>query len=263
MRNAANSRTHTVSQLARMSGVSVRTLHHYDQIGLLKPAVVGENGYRHYGREELLRLQQILLHREFGMALCDIRTLLDRADFDRLDALREQRRRVDAEAERYRRLALTIDRAIAEMEGRTDMAEEQIYAGFDPKKQADYEAWIIDKYGEAARPHIERGRRTVAAMSGEERAAYMAEVEELEADFGRAMGDGLAAEDARLDPLLARHHAWLARSWASPPAGAAYAGLADLYLSHPDFVARYEAIRPGLANWLATAIRAYAGRALA
>ncbi len=67
----------TVKQLARDSGVSVRTLHHYDEIGLLKPATVGDNGYRYYGRDEFLRLQQILFHKELGFALAEITTILD------------------------------------------------------------------------------------------------------------------------------------------------------------------------------------------
>lgn len=65
-------KTLTVTEVARVSGVSVRTLHHYDQIGLLKPAFTGQNRYRHYGQDELLRLQQILLHRELGIPLGEI-----------------------------------------------------------------------------------------------------------------------------------------------------------------------------------------------
>lgn len=262
MRNDARLRTYTVSQLARLSGTSVRTLHHYDEIGLLKPASVGENGYRYYGREELLRLQSILVHREFGMALGDIRTLLDGSGFDRLTTLREQRERIEAEAERYRRLARTIDRTIAELEGRDSVMDKQLYEGFSPEKQAAYEAWIVDKYGEETRPHIEAGRKAMTAMSEAERQAWMAEIGDIEADLARAMGDGLAADDARLDPILRRHHAWVSQSWASPPTAEAYAGLGDLYVSAPDFRSRYEALRPGMAAWLAAAVKAYAGRAL-
>ena len=76
-------KTLTVTEVARVSGVSVRTLHHYDQIGLLKPAFTGRNRYRHYGQEELLRLQQILLHRELGIPLAEIGAILDDPGFDR------------------------------------------------------------------------------------------------------------------------------------------------------------------------------------
>ena len=108
---------HTVKQLARLSGVSVRTLHYYDQIGLLRPAQVGANGYRYYGREELLRLQQILLHRELGLPLEAIATLLDDSDRGRVDRLREHRQQLMQRTEHYRELIATVDRTIAELEG--------------------------------------------------------------------------------------------------------------------------------------------------
>ena len=251
MRNDASLRTYTVSQLARLSGTSVRTLHHYDEIGLLKPASVGDNGYRYYGREEMLRLQQILLHREFGLALGEIGTLLDRVGPDRLTMLREQRARIAGEADRYRRLARTIDRTIAELEGRDTVMDKQLYEGFSPEKQAGYEAWIIHKYGEQARPRIDAGRAALAAMSPEQKQDWMAEVAE-----------GFAADDAGLDPVMAAHHAWVGRMWKVPPTATAYAELGVLYSTNPEFRARYEGIRPGLADWMAAAMKSYGGRAL-
>tara|TARA_R110002051_G_scaffold32270_1_gene72485 strand:- start:346 stop:1140 length:795 start_codon:yes stop_codon:yes gene_type:complete len=262
MRNDASLRTYTVSQLARLSGTSVRTLHHYDEIGLLKPASVGDNGYRYYGREEMLRLQQILLHREFGLALGEIGVLLDRAGHDRLQMLREQRARIAGEADRYRRLARTIDRTIAELEGRDTVMDKQLYEGFSPEKQAGYEAWIIDKYGEQARPRIEAGRAAMAAMSPDQKQDWMAEVAGIEGDLARAMAEGFAADDAGLDPVMAAHHAWVGQTWKVPPTAAAYAELGVLYSTNPEFRARYEGIRPGLADWMAAAMKSYGGRAL-
>jgi len=89
---------HTVSEASRMSGVSVRALHHYDEIGLLKPDHVGENGYRYYGREALLRLQQILLHREMGLSLNAIGRILDDPAFDPASALQTHSVHLAAEA---------------------------------------------------------------------------------------------------------------------------------------------------------------------
>jgi MerR family transcriptional regulator, thiopeptide resistance regulator len=107
---------YTVKQVAELSGVSIRTLHHYDEIDLLKPARVGANGYRYYGRDELLRLQQILLHRELGFALDDIRRVLSAKEFDRKAALRAHRERLMSEIERYRRLVQTLDATLAALE---------------------------------------------------------------------------------------------------------------------------------------------------
>ena len=149
-------RHYTVSQLAELSGISVRTLHHYDEIGLLAPAFVGENGYRYYGEEELLRLQQILLHREFGFPLREIGAILDDPAFDRIAALEAHRVRLELEAERYRRLVRTIDRTIAELKGPVTrgvtMKHADLYEGFAPGKQAEYERWLIERYG----PQMER-----------------------------------------------------------------------------------------------------------
>ena len=92
----------TVKQVAKVSGVSVRALHHYDEIGLLKPASIGRNGYRYYGRDELLRLQQILLHRELDIPLGEIRAILDDPKFDQLDALRAPARKARGRSEALR-----------------------------------------------------------------------------------------------------------------------------------------------------------------
>lgn len=122
----------TVKQVAKLSGVSVRALHHYDEIGILRPAFLGENGYRYYGEDELLRLQQILIHRELGIALGDIAKLIDAPGFDRLSALRQQRERLAAEAIRFAQLVTTIDRTIASLQGEITMKNAELYRGISP-----------------------------------------------------------------------------------------------------------------------------------
>ena len=263
MRNDAKHRSYGVGELARLSGVSVRALHHYDAIGLLKPASVGDNGYRLYGREELLRLQQILFHRELGLSLSEIAAVLDAPGFDRLETLKRQRARVAAEADRHRRLLDTIDRTIGELEGHRAMRDDELYSGFTPEKQGEYEAYILERYGDDARGPVEAGRRRVAEMTPDEMQAHMQELDAVEGDLARAMGAGVAPDDVVLDPVLARHHAWVGRSWAAPPTAEAYAGLGELYASHPDFLARYEALAPGLADWLRKAMSAFGQRSLA
>ena len=121
---------YTVKQVATMSGVSVRTLHFYDEEGLLKPAYTGSNGYRFYEEPQLLTLQQILFYRELGIELRRIRQLLGRPDFQRVDALRSHRAALEERLARTRRLLETIDHTIDHLEGRKPMNEEQIFAGF-------------------------------------------------------------------------------------------------------------------------------------
>src|SRR5687767_2624703 len=125
----------TVKQLAAISGVTVRTLHHYDEIGLLKPASVGSNGYRYYARRELLRLQRILFHRELGVPLGSIAELLDLEDEDQVGVLLQHRARLAAERERYGVLIETIGRTISELKGETPMKNADLYKGFSPEKQ--------------------------------------------------------------------------------------------------------------------------------
>lgn len=121
---------YTVKQVAEMSGVSVRTLHFYDETGLLEPAYTGANGYRFYEEPQLLTLQQILFYRELGFELREIRKLLGRPDFQRVDALRSHRAALEERLARTRRLLETIDHTIDHLEGRKPMKGEQIFAGF-------------------------------------------------------------------------------------------------------------------------------------
>ena len=150
--------TYTVKQLARLSGVSVRTLHHYDEIGLLKPSFVGENRYRYYGREELLRLQDILFHRELGVPLQEIARLLERAGRDRVAILSRHRERMAERVERSRQLLRTIDRTIAELNGEGTMDDKELYHGFAPAKQVEYEDWLVENYGDSMREGIEASK---------------------------------------------------------------------------------------------------------
>ncbi len=256
-------RGYTVKQVAKLSGVSVRTLHHYDEVGLLKPACVGANGYRYYGRDELLRLQQILFHRELDFALEEIRQLLDATDFDRAAALRAHRARLASEARRYRRLVRTIDETLAALEGATTMDDNAMYRGFPPEKQAEYVAWMVDRYGEPMREPIEAGKAKTAGWTQSQFDEGMAELEAVEAGLARALTDGLPVSSEPALALMRRHHAWVARAWPQPPNRAAYIGLADLYQEHPDFRARYEGKAKGLTEYTTAAMKLYAERELA
>ncbi|HWA17888.1 MAG TPA: MerR family transcriptional regulator [Devosia sp.] len=250
----------TVKQVARASGVSVRALHHYDEIGLLKPASVGPNRYRYYGRDELLRLQQILIHRELGIPLGEIAAILDDPGFDRLETLHRQRERLETEAKRYAQLVRTIDRTIAELEGDRAMKSADLYKGFSPEKQAEYEAWLIEKYGGDMPERIAVSRKKYESLADAEKARLQDELLEVESAWAEAMKNGVPAESRALDPLLARHRAWVSVMWSKPCPPEAYAGLADLHLGHPDFVARYEAIAPGFSDYHAASMKAYAAR---
>ncbi|MGZ3196291.1 MAG: MerR family transcriptional regulator [Croceibacterium sp.] len=253
--------TYTVKQLAHLSGVSVRTLHHYDQIGLLKPAFTGENRYRYCGREELPRLQDILFHRELGVPLADIARLLEAKDRDRLAILVEYREILAERVKRSRQLLRTIDRTIAELKGEGAMDDKDIYKGFAPEKQAEYEDWLVELYGENMRERLDESRAAFTALGKDGMAARLTEGEAAGEALAKAFQNGDAPDDAANFPLFARHHAWVAAMWdnACPPQ--AYAGMADLYLEHPDFRTKFDGDGgEGFTDWLTTGMKAYVAR---
>jgi DNA-binding transcriptional MerR regulator len=250
----------TVKQVSKVSGVSVRALHHYDEIGLLKPASTGRNGYRYYGRDELLRLQQILLHRELDIPLGKIRAILDDPDFNQLDALRAQRERLAAEAKRYAQLVRTIDRTIADLNGENAMKTAELYKGISAEKQAEYENWLIEKYGSDMPERIEVSRRKYDSLTGAEKEKLNADLRDLEAAWADAMKNGIPADSPSLDPLLDRFRDWVSTMWNKPCPPEAFSGLADMHLGHPDFVSRYEALGEGFSAYHAAGMKAYARR---
>ncbi len=245
---------YATGELAALAGVSVRTLHHYDRIGLLSPAHVGPNGYRIYRRPEAERLQEILFYRATGMTLADIAALLD-GGAGRLERLERHRARL---AQNLSDIAVsldTLDRTIADIKGGDPMPTDRLYAPFSAEKQADYERWLIDTYGPSMAKDIARSKAHLAkAPDGME--ARMAALKPIEAALVAAFEAGRAEVDAE----IAAHRDWVASMWGKACPPAAYAGLADMYLSHPDFVARYEALAPRFSQWLPERMKDWAAR---
>jgi DNA-binding transcriptional MerR regulator len=253
---------YTVGEVARLSGVSVRTLHHYDEIGLLKPAAVGANGYRYYGQAQLLRLQQILFHRELGLALEEIGRVLDAPGFDAIAALQAHRERLLAAQRRHRRLIRTIDATLASLIGETEMNDKAMYRGFDPELQAGYERELVERHGPAMQGLIDNGKRGMSGWSQRDFDAMQAEGEAIEAGMAAALAAGLPPTSPAVSALMVRHHAWVSKSWNRPAPADAFVGLGQMYIADPRFSARYDARQAGLAEYMAASMQAYAGAAL-
>jgi len=247
---------YSVGDLARLAGVSVRTLHHYDEIGLLRPSHAGSNGYRIYGQVEVERLQEILFYREVGMALADIARLLDGGD-GRLARLEAHRARLREEQDRIAQSLVTLDATIEALKENREMTAEDLYKPFSPQKQAAYEDWLIDRYGadmasaiRTSKAHLKGAPEGMDAKI----AAKMSELKEIDDDLVAAFQDGRA----EVATLFERHRAWVASMWGKPCPPDAYTGLAGLYASHPDFVARFEAMAPRFSGWLVAGMKAHA-----
>lgn len=244
----------TVRQVAKAARISVRTLHHYDAIGLLKPAHVGANGYRYYGRTELLRLQQILFYRELGLALGEIGSILDDPAFDPLAALRSHRTALTVRIDQYRDLIRTI----ASLEKDETMEDGDYYAGIAPETRERWEREAIGFWGEDA---VRAAREKARGFSKEQVAAIQTEMEAIRGDFQRLFADGAEPGSAAAQAVTARHYAWVCHSWT--PDAAAFKGLGRLYVENPEFRGTYDdGALPGTAAFIAEAMAIYAGRSL-
>src|SRR3990167_10916374 len=137
--------SYTVKKLAQLSGISVRTLHFYDEIGLLKPAYYGGNNYRYYEEEQLLLLQQILFYRELGFPLNDIQKILSSDRFNKIEALESHKKILNNDLSRTQNLIKTIDKTIAHLRGEIKMKDEELYYGFDSEKQKEHEKYLVDE----------------------------------------------------------------------------------------------------------------------
>ena len=166
-------------KLAKISGVSIRTLHWYDEVGLLKPAYYGSNGYRYYEEEQLLILQQILFFRELGFELKQIRRVLGRSDFDKMVALSSHRQVFKKNLEQTRKLIKTIDKTIEHLKGTKKMKEKEMFSGFSKEQQAEYEKQIIERFGDQGKAHIEECKQNAKKWSKADEEKFKNEFDEI------------------------------------------------------------------------------------
>lgn len=138
---------YTVQKLAKIAGISSRTLRYYDEIGILKPARINSSGYRVYREAEVNRLQQILFYRELGVGLSAIKEIVTSSSFDGLKALREHREKLLEKRRQIELLIANVDKSIALTEGRMEMSDKEKFEGFKEKLIEDNEK----KYGEEIR----------------------------------------------------------------------------------------------------------------
>lgn len=247
-----------VGVLARLAGVTVRTLHHYDAIGLLSPRRRSAKGYRLYGADDLLRLQQILIRRELGMSLEQIRRALDEPDFDLRATLLEQRAELEARRERAEQMLRSIDAALAALE-RGDEEQEatmnfrELFDGFDP---ADYEQEAKERWGDTD-AYAESARRT-KKYTADDWNAIKTEADEINREFARLFTEGAPSDGEAARACAERHRLHIDR-WFYPCSPKMHVGLGQMYVADERFAAHYEKYAEGLAAYIAAAIEANAG----
>jgi len=258
----ARGRSYQVKDVAEIAGISVRTLHHYDEIGLLAPSARSDSGYRLYSDDDLLRLQQIMVNRELGLPLEEIRRLLDDPGFDRRQALVAQRAELTKRARQTDAMLRAVDAALARLDAPDGVEEEKgqtmddaaLFQGFDPSK---YEAEAEQRWGgtEAFRESKRRTRKYTTAdwqrITAEQAAIY--------ADAFQALQAGKPPDDPQAMDAAERHRLSIDR-WFYPCGHEMHRRLASLYEQDGRFAANIDKFGAGLTPFLAEAIRRNASR---
>jgi len=224
---------YTVKKLADMSGVSVRTLHYYDQINLLNPQDYQENGYREYGHDEALRLQQILFFRELGFGLESIKEIMDGPDFDLAAALLTHRDLLEAKIERIYELITTVDKTINKLNGDTTMKDDELYRGFDEKKQKEYEQEIAAKYGQKV---VDQSNARVKDFTKADWDRVQDELKSIHDEISANWDKG--PESPEVQVAIARHREWL--TIFSTCDDERHLGLGEMYVADERFRENYK-----------------------
>lgn len=245
---------YTVTKLAKLSGVSARTLHFYDEIDLLKPAYYGDNNYRYYEEEQLLLLQQILFYRELGFSLSEIQKTVGSDDFNKVEALQSHKRVLEQRLDHTKQMIKTIDKTIAHLRGKIKMKHKELYYGFDSEKQKEHEKYLVDK-GIVTQAFLDECNKKVKNWNDEEKRAFIYEMENIMQALIREIEKNSSPSAREVQHLMRKHYVWLERTWT--PNKESYVGLTQLYQT-PEFRKFYDDRHPQLLAFFIEAMKIFA-----
>ncbi len=246
-----------VGEVAALAGVTVRTLHHYDRIGLLSPSGRTGAGYRRYSAADLDRLHQVLLYRELGFPLEEVASLLDDPSADPAEHLRRQHRLLRDRLERTQAMVAAVEK---EMEARsmgialTPEERFEVFGEHDPER---YEAEVQERWGDT--DAYAQSKRRAAAYTKEDWVRIKAEGEDLVRRMADALRSGVAPDSPPAMDLAEEHRQQITGTFYDCPPEM-HAALGRMYVEDERFTATYEKVAPGLAQWVSTAVQANAAR---
>ena len=246
-----------VGSVARLAGVTVRTLHHYDEIGLVMPSGRTESGYRTYGPAEVERLQEVLFFRELGFSLETIRDIVGRPSYSRVAALEQQRDLLEARAGHLLTMIEALDRAVAAERTGVKMSSEEmlgVFGDFDP---AEYEEEAKQRWGET--DAYQQSARRTARYTKDDWAALGAEADEINRALLALMNAGTPADDPAAMDVAEQHRAHISRWFYDCPVEM-HAGLGQMYAADSRFTENIDKAGEGLAEYMSAAIAANAAR---
>jgi MerR family transcriptional regulator, thiopeptide resistance regulator len=242
--------TTTVGELAAIAGITVRTLHHYDEIGLLTPTERRPNGYRAYTDADINKLQRILTYRELDLSLGEIASILDEPSSS-VEALQEARHRVTRRIEKLHRITDSLDSAIrSERKGTTMTPEEKLnaFGDFDPD---EYAQETVRQWGDTA--ELDESLERTKSYTQQDWRTMRAEQDQIHARFAVLMGDNVPADSSAATELVDAHRSHISQ-WFYECSPETHAGLGSMYIADERFRSNIDRAGDGLAEYMAKAI---------
>ncbi|MGY1840732.1 MULTISPECIES: MerR family transcriptional regulator [unclassified Modestobacter] len=249
--------SYTVGELARLAGVTVRTLHHYDRIGLVRPSERTSAGYRSYDAHDLDRLQQVLVYRELGFPLEEVATLLDDPEADPAAHLRRQHRLLRDRVERTQAMVAAVEKEMEARQMGISLTPEERFEVFGDWLPEEYAAEAEEKWGDSEA--WAQSQRRTAAMSKDDWLRVKAETDDVERRFAGALAAGVPADSPEAMDVAEEHRQHISR-WFYDCSPELHGCLGEMYVADERFAAHYERIAPGMAQYVSTAVQANAAR---
>jgi DNA-binding transcriptional MerR regulator len=246
---------YTVGEVARLAGITSRTLHHYDEIGLLRPRERSPGGYRLYDRNDLQRLQEILYFRELGFGLGEIRAAMSDPRYDRGRALRRQRTLLLGHIERLESLIGSLDAAIDAHERGVTMNKEDMFEVFGDFDPAQYEEEVERRW---SGPALDESRRRTSRFTKNQWIEIRDESEAIARRFAELKESGTDPESEEAVAVAESHRRHIERFY--PCSHEMHVGLGEMYVQDPRFTAYWDRYAKGLASFVSAAIVANAHR---
>lgn len=246
-----------VKELAELTCVSVKTLHHYDKIGLLSPAVRSEKKYRLYGENELYRLQQILFYKELGVSLSAIAEILDDRNFDQVEALNKHKNNLLNEKLRIDELVLTIDKTILQLKGKTMISDKELYKGFNQEEIEKIKKESKKKFGE---DNFKTSEKYLKSLSKDQFEILKLEQKEIFKNLLNLSSENIESETVQLE--VARLYQNIRKFWGthgSPSSQKSeFKGLGKLYVADKNYTKVDGELHEGFPEFLSEAMNHFA-----
>jgi DNA-binding transcriptional MerR regulator len=246
---------YSIDRLARMSGITSRTLRHYEQIGLLHSIRKNSSGYRIYGVKEVDRLQQILFFRTMGIPLKEIKAILDHTEYDEISILHKHLQQLKEEHQRMEQLINTVEKTISYKKEDIKMSDHEKFIGLKQKKitenEQNYGTEIREKYGAET---VEKSNQKYMNLTAAEMERMEVLAQEIQTGLETAVLEHIDPKSEAGQRLAQKHKEWLGYTWPTY-SYEAHLGLCQMYLDDHRFLAYYDINVSGCAQFLLNAVK--------